>query len=60
MIDLGKKPITSEILFNSECHPRKYISVVTNEYINITSDVIDENIKLIGDGRPMLSKFGKQ
>jgi hypothetical protein len=23
--------------------------VVTNEYINIASDIIDENIKLIGD-----------
>jgi hypothetical protein len=44
-----EQPINSEILFNSEWHPGKYISMVTNEYINITSDIIDENIKLIGD-----------
>jgi hypothetical protein len=44
-----EQPIVWEILFNLEWHPRKYISVVTNEYINITSDIIDENVKLVGD-----------
>jgi hypothetical protein len=44
-----KQPINSEILFNSEWLPKKYISIITNEYINITSNIIDENIKLIGD-----------
>jgi hypothetical protein len=51
--DLDKKSClldinNSKILFMSKWHPKKYISVLTNEYINITSDIIDENVGVIG------------
>jgi hypothetical protein len=44
-----EQPINSDILFNWEQHFKKVISIVTNEYLNITSDIIDKNIKMIGN-----------
>jgi hypothetical protein len=46
-----EQSINSDILFNSEWHLQKFISVIVKEYINITSDIVDENIRIIGDSQ---------
>jgi hypothetical protein len=46
-----EQPINSEILFNSEWHPRKYISVVTNEFIqNKRNKKVDDDKDLERSG----------
>jgi hypothetical protein len=53
-----EQSINTEILFISKWQSNKYISVVTNEYINITSDIINENIRIIGDPQWRMTNLG--